>query len=219
MNKNRIQYNNWVVKLIIINVAVFLIQSTVDSSMGNLAIKYLGLTPALVIKKGFVWQIFSYMFLHGNFIHLFFNMYALLMFGIPIEQAWGSRQFLKYYFYTGIGAGITIFHTQLFHSGRDIGICPHYRGIRGDLRSTGGLRFSFSGQPHSYLFRHPSQGQIPGGPLRRRYPLGVIKLRRKRRHIPTPGTWEAWSADWPIFSIREGSGNPSAPGPSRRNSP
>ncbi|HOO71312.1 MAG TPA: rhomboid family intramembrane serine protease [Spirochaetota bacterium] len=74
---------------------------------------YLGLTPVLVLQKYFIWQFFSYMFLHGGFFHIFLNMYALLIFGIPIEQAWGSRKFLFYYLFTGTGAGLTIFLINL----------------------------------------------------------------------------------------------------------
>ena len=46
------------------------------------------------------------MFLHGGFFHLLFNMFALWMFGSDIERKWGEKEFLKYYFLTGIGAGI-----------------------------------------------------------------------------------------------------------------
>ena len=46
-------------------------------------------------------------------MHIFFNMYALLLFGIPIEQLWGPKKFLIYYFFTGVGAGITIFVMNL----------------------------------------------------------------------------------------------------------
>jgi hypothetical protein len=49
------------------------------------------------------------MFLHGSTIHILFNMYALFLFGMPVEQVWGSKKFLIYFFLTGIGAGITIF--------------------------------------------------------------------------------------------------------------
>ncbi len=52
------------------------------------------------------WQLVSYGFLHGNFAHLFFNMFALYMFGLPIERAWGTRRFLIYYFVCMIGAGL-----------------------------------------------------------------------------------------------------------------
>jgi membrane associated rhomboid family serine protease len=66
----------------------------------------LGLVPVLVVKKYFIWQLFTYMFLHGGFFHLFFNMFVLWMFGSEIESIWGRNEFLKYYFITGVGAGI-----------------------------------------------------------------------------------------------------------------
>ena len=44
------------------------------------------------------------MFMHGGFIHLFFNMFALLMFGGVLEQVWGPKRFLIYYLITGLGA-------------------------------------------------------------------------------------------------------------------
>jgi membrane associated rhomboid family serine protease len=52
------------------------------------------------------WQLISYGFLHGSFNHLFFNMFALWMFGLPIEKAWGSRKFSQYYFICILGAGL-----------------------------------------------------------------------------------------------------------------
>ncbi|KAA3653072.1 MAG: rhomboid family intramembrane serine protease [Bacteroidetes bacterium] len=51
-------------------------------------------------------QLVTYMFMHGGFQHLFFNMFALWMFGKILEQVWGSKRFLIYYMVTGIGAGI-----------------------------------------------------------------------------------------------------------------
>ena len=53
-----------------------------------------------------VWQYFSYMFLHGGLSHLFFNMLILWMFGMELEQTWGSRRFLLYYVLCGLGAGV-----------------------------------------------------------------------------------------------------------------
>ncbi len=52
------------------------------------------------------WQFLTYMFMHGNFSHLFFNMFALWMFGYALENYWGGRRFLVYYLVTGIGAGL-----------------------------------------------------------------------------------------------------------------
>jgi membrane associated rhomboid family serine protease len=52
------------------------------------------------------WQLLTYMFMHGGFGHLFFNMLALWMFGMELETTWGSRKFLIYYLVCGVGAGI-----------------------------------------------------------------------------------------------------------------
>ena len=52
------------------------------------------------------WTFVTYMFLHGDFFHLFFNMYALFLFGSVLERVWGTKKFLFYYFATGVGAGL-----------------------------------------------------------------------------------------------------------------
>ncbi|MBP7734773.1 MAG: rhomboid family intramembrane serine protease [Spirochaetes bacterium] len=117
MNGTGSYTKSWVIRLIVLNIAIFFglqlmlsMVSTTDktSSLGDVLTFYLGLRPILVIEKFYIWQLFTYMFLHGGFLHIFLNMYALLIFGIPVEQAWGSRRFLFYYLFTGIGAGITI---------------------------------------------------------------------------------------------------------------
>jgi len=51
-------------------------------------------------------QLVTYMFMHGGFNHMFFNMFALFMFGGALENVWGARRFLFYYLITGLGAGI-----------------------------------------------------------------------------------------------------------------
>jgi len=66
----------------------------------------LGLHPAWVIHSFWIWQLVTYMFLHGGLFHILFNMLALWMFGAELERTWGTRYFLKYYFVTGIGAGL-----------------------------------------------------------------------------------------------------------------
>jgi len=92
-------------KLIIANVVVFVIQY-LFASKGIYLSDYLGLVPKDVYTKFTVWQIFSYLFLHGSFFHILINMFVLWMFGSELERYWGSREFLFYYFITGIGAGI-----------------------------------------------------------------------------------------------------------------
>ncbi len=128
----RTAYQGWVFRLIIINIVVFVLQVFTASvnvmySPAGLGehvpipamTYYFGLTPALVAGKGFVWQVFTYMFLHSDIslAHIFFNMYALFIFGIPIEQVWGGRKFLAYYAFTGVGAGITIFAINIISQG------------------------------------------------------------------------------------------------------
>ena len=53
-----------------------------------------------------LWQLVTYLFIHGGISHLLFNMLALWMFGVPLEQTWGTKRFLNYYFLCGIGAGL-----------------------------------------------------------------------------------------------------------------
>ena len=66
----------------------------------------LGLMPAAVIGQLRVWQLGTYMFLHGGLWHILFNMLALWMFGAELERTWGTRYFVKFYFVTGIGAAV-----------------------------------------------------------------------------------------------------------------
>jgi membrane associated rhomboid family serine protease len=63
------------------------------------------------------WQIVSYAFLHGSFNHLFFNMFAVWMFGTPLEQAWGSRRFLSFYAVCVVGAALAQMAVQYFSGG------------------------------------------------------------------------------------------------------
>lgn len=86
--------------LIIANVVVFLAQSVLPG-----VTRTLGLTPAEVVG-GQIWQVATYMFLHAGLFHLLLNMLVLWMFGTELERMWGTRFFLKYYFVTGVGAGI-----------------------------------------------------------------------------------------------------------------
>jgi rhomboid family protein len=68
------------------------------------------------IGQGFlIWQLVTYLFLHGGFFHIFFNLLALWFFGVELENVWGTKRFLTYYFLCGIGAGLSnLFLTPLF---------------------------------------------------------------------------------------------------------
>ena len=97
-------------KLLIANGVVFLLQM-----MGIISSRFFGLVPALVIQKFYIWQLFTYMFLHAGMFHIVFNMFVLWMFGCEIERHWGTREFCKYYFITGVGAGL--FNVIFQHTG------------------------------------------------------------------------------------------------------
>lgn len=101
-----------VLALIIANVLVYVAGWIGGVGVVLQMIKWCGLTPNDV-KQGYVWQLFTYMFLHGGLLHLLFNMFTLWMFGCEIERSWGSREFLKYYIITGVGAGILSFALSL----------------------------------------------------------------------------------------------------------
>ncbi|MCF7833070.1 MAG: rhomboid family intramembrane serine protease [Candidatus Marinimicrobia bacterium] len=91
--------------LIITNALIFLL-GWIFPQLNKYMVIYGGLVPDLFTKHFFLWQPISYMFLHGGFMHLFFNMFALWMFGTELESQWGTKFFLKFYFISGIGAGI-----------------------------------------------------------------------------------------------------------------
>jgi membrane associated rhomboid family serine protease len=67
----------------------------------------LGLTPADVIQRLWLWQPVTYMFVHAGPTHILFNMLGVWMFGVELERMWGTRFFLRYYAITGVGAAIT----------------------------------------------------------------------------------------------------------------
>jgi membrane associated rhomboid family serine protease len=73
-----------------------------------------GLLPSNLIGRGYVWQLITYQFLHADFLHLFFNMFTLLMIGRYVEQQIGSRPFLRLYLLGGIFAGLANLLTHLF---------------------------------------------------------------------------------------------------------
>ena len=88
-----------------------------------------GMTPYLVLSKLFLWQIVTYLFLHGGFGHLFWNMFSLWMFGCELERHWGSREFLKFFLITGMGAGVLSIVFQPFSEIPTIGASGAIYGI------------------------------------------------------------------------------------------
>lgn len=98
--------NSVINTIIIINVLVFILQILLSRTIFH---AIFALYPRLVIERGFVWQLVTYMFMHGGIFHLFFNMLIFWMFGQTLEQIWGGRRFLRYYFICGIGGALFSF--------------------------------------------------------------------------------------------------------------
>lgn len=90
--------------LIIINVVIWLAMFLSPQINANL-MKYAALHYYSATEFNFV-QIVTYMFMHGGFFHLFFNMFTLFMFGIALEYSLGSRRFLIFYMVCGVGAAL-----------------------------------------------------------------------------------------------------------------
>lgn len=89
--------------LLIINILVFIADQLL--SKDGVMTKYLALH--FVLSKDFMpHQIITYMFMHANLSHIFFNMFALYMFGRTLETVWGPKRFLSYFLITGIGAAL-----------------------------------------------------------------------------------------------------------------
>src|SRR5271163_2323355 len=98
--------------LLIANFAIFILEAFVDHFSGiagySWLLKWFGLVPAAVVPLFHLWQPFTYLFLHdvNNIFHIVMNMLMLWMFGRELEMVWGRNRFLRYYFLTGVGAGL-----------------------------------------------------------------------------------------------------------------
>lgn len=91
--------------LIIINVIIWLAINVLSDRFGGMMIRY-GALHYFTSDDFLPSQLFTYMFLHEGFAHLFFNMFALFMFGGIIERSLGSKRFLFYYVSCGLGAAL-----------------------------------------------------------------------------------------------------------------
>ena len=91
--------------LLMINVLFFLATIAAETVLRIDLADYLGL-HYIGASDFHPYQLVTYMFMHGSFAHLFFNMFALWMFGNTLENIWGSNRFMLFYFVCGIGAGL-----------------------------------------------------------------------------------------------------------------
>jgi len=94
--------------LLIVNTIIFVLTYLCPLPMQRQIMLVLALSAEAAVRNLFVWQLVTYMFLHGGFLHILFNMLTLWMFGMQLERDWGTRLFLKFYFYCGIAAGVCV---------------------------------------------------------------------------------------------------------------
>ena len=103
-NRNPLLLPNGVKLLLIINISVFVLMEL--SGQENILFQIFGLVPRAVFHEYKFWQTFTYLFVHGGFFHILFNMFVLWMFGKDLEVDWGKSEFLIFYFVCGIGSGL-----------------------------------------------------------------------------------------------------------------
>ncbi len=117
----------WVKRLIIANTVIYVLM-LVGQQTGwlpaLLVYEFLGFNVAEVYKEP--WTIITYMFVHGGFFHVFFNMLMLFFFGPPLEERWGGKEFIKYYLVCGVGGAL---FTLLFGGGTIIGASGAIYGV------------------------------------------------------------------------------------------
>lgn len=110
----------------------FLIQQTGDQFFGTHILESFGLVPYGFWFKHQYWQLFTYAFLHADVMHLFFNLLMLAFIGGELEMIWGRNQFLKYYFFCSICAGLAYLALQ-FTLMKGVGLYSPMVGASGGI--------------------------------------------------------------------------------------
>lgn len=117
----RFHVTPWVKRLLIANAAVFLVDTIVGQ---HLLATWLGFSPSGLLSRP--WGLVTYMFVHADFWHMFWNMIGLFFFGPPLEERWGSNEFIRYYIICGIGGAVL---SLLFSPANVIGASAAVYGV------------------------------------------------------------------------------------------
>lgn len=143
--------------LLIINVLVFFATYVLGNSMGLSLNELFGLRYFLSERFNPI-QLVTYMFLHADLGHIFFNMFAVFMFGRVLEQVWGGKRFLIFYLVTGVGAGLVHMGAQYFE------IQPFVRAVDAYMSNPGNEALQTFldqyGKPYSYEAQRMLKGFI-----------------------------------------------------------
>ena len=119
--------------LVSVNFGIYILQSV--SGKEDVFFRLFGLVPNVFLSELMLWQTFTYMFFHAPFYssagisHILLNMLGLWVFGRELEQAWGKKNFLKYYFITGIGSGLITYFFQMGSDNPVIGASGAVYGV------------------------------------------------------------------------------------------
>lgn len=114
--------NNWLSQylppavrwIFVVNILMFLFSAIFGISSHVRSYLLLLMETPVLAMHGFVWQFVTYMFMHANVMHLLGNMLILWFFAPRLEYRWGTREFLRFYFIVGIGAGV--FHALVAYA-------------------------------------------------------------------------------------------------------
>lgn len=107
-NYFRFLHRTIVGKIIIICTLIFIL-NTINVPVEKYTFQdYFGLNPSDVLDFK-IWQLFTYIFVHDTFLHLFFNMFVFFMFGLELERIWGGKELLRYFIIVGMGAAVFSF--------------------------------------------------------------------------------------------------------------
>ncbi len=104
INREALRTSKAVLYLIIISLSIFVLQQI--PVFGEWLEQVGALKPSLVLPGGQIWRLVIYLFLHGGVLHVLFNMIGLWMFGVELENMWGTKRFVYFYFIAGVGSGI-----------------------------------------------------------------------------------------------------------------
>jgi len=118
------QLTPWVKRLLIANAVVFVLTWVIGREF---VLEWFSFQPTKILFRP--WTPLTYMFLHGDFWHLFMNMLVLFFFGPPLESKWGSSEFIRYYLVCGFGGAALSFLFLLFMSGPIVGASAAVYGV------------------------------------------------------------------------------------------
>src|SRR5690242_15862051 len=113
-------FTYWVKRIVIACAVMYFVTvllGLLSIPLYNGLIKYFSLVPALVVRKGMIWQLVTYSFLHAGLWHVLLNMLTLWMFGSQEEMDWGSRKFLEFYLFCVVGAALVTIAVSYLHIG------------------------------------------------------------------------------------------------------